>query len=750
MEQSANSRIPGFFKLDIPRRIQALLERGLITAEEAQSLEAGTHTLRVPVADRMIENVVAVLGLPLGLGLNFLINDRDVVIPLTVEEPSIVAGLSGAARTSRLTGGIQVSTTLPILIGQVQIANLKKPEEAKEKLLSQKEEILNLANSFHPRMVARGGGARDIEVFIHQDVGESKDTLVVLHLHVDTRDAMGANVVNGMCEGIANLLETISGGTVFLRILSNLTDQALVTATMRIPVENLETDDFSGERVRDGIVLANDWALVDPYRAVTHNKGIMNGVDAVAIATGNDFRAIEAAAHAYAAQDGKYKALTHWHKDVHGALEGTLTMPMKVGTVGGSIATNPTIKICHAIMGSPNAQELAGIMGAVGLAQNYAALRSLSTAGIQQHHMTLHARNVAANANVPEDYFEAVVDALIEDGDIKVWKAQDLFKQMKSNESSLNPVLDQPRPSACGKVILVGEHAVVYGKPALAVPLPLAIESRVVVSNESRILVPRWGIDLTLPSLDDNPHGLVGVIVQLLDQLDLSNRHVTIELFPNVPRAMGLGGSAAMAVAVIRGLDECFKLGLSQEKINSLAFDCELAAHGNASGIDNAIATYGQPLLFQKSDEQTGTQHTFVSPGNPIPLLIGMSGKESLTANMVEKVRKAQQRQPKTYQAIFEQIRTITEGATQAFEAGDLSQLGELMNINHGCLNAMELSSPELEEIVFLSRRNGALGAKLTGGGGGGSVVALCPDNQESIAEILESAGYQTLAFTVE
>ena len=747
MAQASNSRIPRFFKLDVPARIQALFERGLLTAADVHALDTGAHTLRTQTADRMIENVVGVIGLPLGLGLNFLINGKDYIVPLAVEEPSIVAGLSGAARITRLSGGIHVETTDPILIGQVQIADVEDPAAAKTALLENREAILNLANSLHPKMVARGGGTIDTEVHIHREVGESRETLVVVHLLVDTRDAMGANVVNSMCEGVASLIETISGGTVFLRILSNLTDRAMVTARFAIPVENLATGAYSGERVRDGIVLANDWACADPYRAVTHNKGIMNGVDALALATGNDFRAIEAAAHAYAASSGQYRALTQWRKSASGALEGTLTMPMKVGTVGGSLELNPTVRICHRILGSPNAPELAGIMGAVGLAQNFAALRSLSTAGIQQHHMTLHARSVASTANVPEEYFDQVVDALIEDGDIKVWKAQDILRRLRTSQVALDS--DHPRSIACGKVILLGEHAVVYGRPALAVPLPLAVEARVVPASEPTLLVPRWGVEQRIPSFESHPQGLIGVLALLLHRLGLSDESVAIEVFPNVPRAMGLGGSAAVAVAVIRALATYFHLEIEPKKVNELAFECELTAHGNPSGVDNTIATYGQPLLYKNSKVPTDSTHEIIRPGKPVPLVVGMSGKESLTANMVEQVRQARERRPSTYDSIFDQLAWLTEDATEAFSTGDFNVLGELMNIGHGCLNALQLSTPLLEELVFLARKNGALGAKLTGAGGGGSVVALCPGTQQDVVAAMANAGFQTLSFTV-
>ena len=303
-DANSTSRIPNFFRLPIHARIQALHERGMLTDADLRLLESGEHTLKRHVADKMIENVVGVLGLPLGLGLNFLINGRDYVVPLSVEEPSIVAGLSGAARTARLSGGFDATTTDPVLIGQVQVVDAPDGDSAVEALLAHRQDLLDLANSLHLKMVARGGGARDIEVFRHHAPEDGRE-MIVLHLLVDTRDAMGANLVNGMCEGIAHLVESLTGGKVFLRILSNLTDRALVRASVRIPIENLATKDFDGEAVRDGIILANDLALVDPYRAATHNKGIMNGVDAVAIATGNDFRAIEAAAHAYAARDGQ-------------------------------------------------------------------------------------------------------------------------------------------------------------------------------------------------------------------------------------------------------------------------------------------------------------------------------------------------------------------------------------------------------------------------------------------------------------
>ena len=760
---ATSSRIPNFFKLDMEARVEALRERGLLTDEDIRALQSGEHTLKAHIADKMIENVVGVFGLPLGLGLNFLVDGRDYIVPLSVEEPSIVAGLSGAARTARLSGGFETEVTDPILIGQVQVVDVPATtsgsqqgvDAARDALLARKQDILNLANSLHPKMVARGGGARDIEVFVHHGP-ETGSAMLVLHLLVDTRDAMGANIVNGMCEGIASLVESITGGKVFLRILSNLTDRALARARVYIPVENLAMKGFSGAEVRDGIVLASDLAQVDRYRAATHNKGIMNGVDAVAIATGNDFRAIEAAAHAYAARDGSYRGLTRWRKDGDGALVGAIEMPMKVGTVGGSLETNPTVRLNHRLLGSPNAAELAAVMGAVGLAQNYAALRSLATAGIQQNHMTLHARSVASAAGVPEALFDDVVDALIESGDIKVWKAEELTRRFASarrggRDSAKTADAAEPRSSACGKVILLGEHAVVYGRSALASPIPLAVEARVVDAADSegvQLLIPRWGVEQRLPPPGEQATGAAGILALLLARLELAGRPMTIEVFPNVPRAMGLGGSAALAVSVVRALDTHFRLGLAPEEVNAHAFECERAAHGTPSGVDNTVATYGATMLF-RARPGTTAECTELPLGKPLPLVVGISGKESLTAKSVARVAAAWQRNRVRYEGIFDQMDILARAAADAVRDGALADLGELMNLCHGYLSALQVSSPELEALVHIARQNGAAGAKLTGGGGGGAAVALCPDGGEGVAAAFEKAGYEALRFEI-
>ena len=744
---SANgSRIPGFFRLPVAERIAALRERGLLDDADVEALASGEHTLDRQVADKMIENVVGVLGLPLGVALNFLVNGKDYIVPLSVEEPSIVAGLSGAARTARLSGGFHATTTDPILIGQVQVVDIRDAETAIAALIANKDEIVDLANRLHANMVARGGGARDIEVFRHTAPEDGRE-MVVLHLLVDTRDAMGANLVNGMCEGIAGLVEAITGGNVFLRILSNLTDRALVRASVRIPVQNLDVRGYSDADVRDGIILASDLALVDPYRAATHNKGIMNGVDAVAIATGNDFRAIEAAAHAYAARDGQYRGLTRWSSNAGGDLVGEIDMPMKVGTVGGALEINPTVRIAHRLLGSPNATELAGVMGAVGLAQNYAALRSLTTAGIQQHHMKLHARSVASAAGAPDELFDMVVEALIESGEIKVRKAREIADRLQRDAPAVSAPTGIQRSAAYGKVILSGEHAVVYGRSALAAPIPLAVEARVHDAREGvHLLVPGWGLEERVLRMEDHPRGFAAILAMLLDRLDLADRSMTIQVFPHVPLAKGLGGSSAMAVAVIRALATHYALKLSDSEVNGFAFECEKAAHGTPSGVDNTVATYGKTVLYRNP----GTpEFDLVAPKRPVPMVVGICGKDSLTSQTVAQVRSARERQPGRYEAIFDQIESLTQSAVAAVRQGDLDELGELMNLCHGSLNALQLSTPELEEMIHIARSHGAVGAKLTGGGGGGSIVALCPDSADKVIAALATGGFKAFKFEI-
>ena len=741
------SRIPEFYKLSVADRVRLVREKGMLSKDDYLALASGEHTLKVHHADRMIENVIGVMGLPVGLGLNFLINGRDYVVPLVVEEPSIVAALSSSAKLVRNCGGFETRSTEAILIGQIQMVDVPHPSKARAALLQRRDEVINLANSLHPNLVARGGGARDLEVMIHPSVSGRGD-MVVVHLLVDTCDAMGANLVNTMCEGVASLVETIAGGKVLLRILSNLTDRALVWGRCTIPVAELAGKGFTGEQVRDGILIAAELAAVDPYRAATHNKGVMNGIDALALATGNDWRAIEAAAHAWAARGNRYTSLTHWETNEHGDLVGTIEMPLKVGTVGGPLQSNPTVAVNQRLLGAKSARELAEIMGAVGLGQNLAALRALVTEGIQQGHMTLHARSVANAAGATPELYETVVERLIESGQIKIWKAQEIIAELEAHApgaaTSARPQEERAsRAAGHGKAILLGEHAVVYGRHAIAAPIPLAIEASVEDADDGvSLIIPRWGVEQRLQVDAEQRQAFHKPSAVILEKLGLMGRPMRIEVFPNVPRAMGLGGSAAVAVAIIRALNAHFNLALSDEEVNALAFESEKMAHGTPSGIDNTVATYGRFLMYRPGDPPT--IHT-ISIAKPIPVVIGMTGVESLTAKMVARVRQAWQRNPQRYERIFDDIDSLTLQGLKAIEGYDLEQLGELMNICQGLLNALQVSCWEVEELIQIAREHGALGAKLTGGGGGGSIIAVCPEGADRVVQAMHDAGYHAM-----
>ncbi|MGC8878513.1 MAG: hydroxymethylglutaryl-CoA reductase, degradative [Anaerolineae bacterium] len=392
--ETRSSRMPNFYKCTIEERLASVAERASLTPQECEALQGITGGLSLHVADHMIENVVGVYGLPLGVATNFLINGRDVLIPMVVEEPSVVAGASFAAKLVRAGGGFKAIATASEMIGQIQVLDIPNPYKARFDLLAREEELLALANRSDPILVDLGGGARALEVHLIEQSPVGR--MLVVHVIYDTRDAMGANAVNTMCEALAPHVEEITGGRVVLRILSNLAERRLVRAQCTVPAEALAFTSnghfYSGQQVVRRIVEASALAVVDPYRAATHNKGIMNGVDAVVIATGNDWRAVEAGAHAYAARSGRYTALSRWEETATGDLSGTLEMPMAVGIVGGTARVHPTAQVALKILGVQSARELAEIIAAVGLAQNLAALRALATEGIQRGHMRLHAR----------------------------------------------------------------------------------------------------------------------------------------------------------------------------------------------------------------------------------------------------------------------------------------------------------------------------------------------------------------------
>mgnify|MGYP003388170178 FL=1 len=744
-------RIPEFYKLSVEERVRAVHERGIVTSSDFRSLATGKHTLDLEAADKMVENVVGVMGLPLGLGMNLVVNSKRYVVPMAVEEPSVIAALGSASKLISEHGGLEASSTDPIMIGQIQVVDLPDIDIAKTTLMEHKQDILNLANSFHPNMVARGGGAKDIELFSHPQLSTGKVMLVV-HLLVDTRDAMGANLTNGMCEGVAPLIESFTGGRVFLRILSNLSDRSLVRANCRIPADALSGDNYSGEQVRDGIIIASDFAKVDPYRAATHNKGIMNGIDPVAIATGNDWRAIEAGAHAFAARGGRYTSLTEWSTDEQGNLCGSIELPIKVGIVGAPIKSNPTVALNMRLLDVESATQLAEVMAAVGLAQNFGAIRALATDGIQKGHMTLHARSVVTAAGVPKELFHEVLDRLILSNEIKIWKAKEIVaslqkKHLGKNERSRTRTEESAMGVGYGKVVLLGEHSVVYGRHAIAAPVPMTIKAVIEDCAEGiHLMIPRWGVEYQLATNPKDRRSFEEPAGVMLDELGLSDRGMRIEVFPEVPRSMGLGGSAAMAVSIVRALDKHFRLGLTDEEVNRLAFESEKVAHGTPSGLDNTVACYGRAVVYRSGEPP------LIEPLNisePIPIVIGMTGYEGLTAKTVGKVREAWKKERKLYDRIFDQIDSLVLRGVQAIQDNNLVALGELMNICQGMLNALQVSTPELEQLVNIARDNGALGAKLTGGGGGGSIIALSNGDTEPLVSAIRAAGYHAVPFVL-
>lgn len=397
--------------------------------DSARAVLSAPDALSVERANGMVENVIGTFQLPLGVATNFLVNGQEYLVPMAVEEPSVVAAASYMARIVRGCGGFQTSSTAPIMRAQVQIIGLSDPNGARLAILAARDEIITLANSKDPVLVKFGGGCRDIEVHVFPST--SRGPMVVLHLLVDVRDAMGANTVNTMAEAIAPIVERITGGEVRLRILSNLADLRLARARIELTEEALVTKDFSGRRMMEGIVDAYEFAAVDPYRAATHNKGIMNGVDPVVVATGNDWRAIEAGAHAYAARSGRYTSLTTWEISAKGTLVGTIEMPMALGLVGGATKTHPAAQAALQILNVASAVELAEVTVAVGLAQNMAALRALATEGIQRGHMALHARNIAIGAGASGDEIDAVARRLAADHDVRAARAEEILAELR-------------------------------------------------------------------------------------------------------------------------------------------------------------------------------------------------------------------------------------------------------------------------------------------------------------------------------
>lgn len=421
-----------FYQQNLSERLATLAANSDLTPEDLNAYQKNGG-LNAETANAMVENVVGLYSLPLGIAQNFVVNGRNVLVPMVIEEPSVIAGVSFMAKLAKASGGFEAGMTSQEMIGQLQVLDLPDPQAAAENVLSHKDELLQAVSNFHPSIQKYGGGPRDLQtrVLPNTEVG----AMLIIHLIVDVRDAMGANIINSMLEFLAPKIEDLTGGRVHLRILSNLADRRLAWARVRVACQDLEFGDYSSEKVRDGILEAWAFAEADPYRAATHNKGVMNGIDAVVLATANDWRAVEAGAHAYAARTGQYRSLTRWSKAENGDLLGFIELPMALGIVGGATKVHPTAKANLKLMGVKSVEELGGIVAAVGLAQNLAALRALATEGIQKGHMSLHARQVALSAGAKPEQAEAIAAQLVVENNIKIARALEILAQWNGNKN---------------------------------------------------------------------------------------------------------------------------------------------------------------------------------------------------------------------------------------------------------------------------------------------------------------------------
>jgi len=415
-----SSKVSGFYKLDLDSRLDFIKNFADLTEEE---INIFSDKLNFEIADRMIENVIGNFEIPIGIAVNFQINGKDMIIPMATEESSVVAAASNAAKIARLKGGFTAECSDPIMIGQIQILNVKDIALAAEKILEHKKQLIDLANAQDKVLVSFGGGAKDIEVRI---LDSPLGKMIVTHIYVDVRDAMGANAVNTMCEALAPMLEELSDGKVRLKILSNLANKRLARAKAVFDKEKM-----GGDKVVDAFLESYTLASVDPYRAATHNKGIMNGIDSLIIATGNDFRAIEAGAHAYASRNGQYSSLTKYYKDKEGNLIGEIELPVAVGIIGGASNIHPKAKICKKILGIKTANELGEIVASLGLAQNFAAVFALSTVGIQKGHMSLHAKNIAVMAGATGEQIDKIAEQMKSENKIKLDRAKEILSEIK-------------------------------------------------------------------------------------------------------------------------------------------------------------------------------------------------------------------------------------------------------------------------------------------------------------------------------
>ncbi len=743
MKADSIKSISKFYKLSVEQRLEALRGKLLLDSEEIQLLHHSIHSFGEKTIDKMIENVIGVMSLPLGLAMHLNVNHKEYIVPMAIEEPSVVAALSNASKTISLSGGFTASLQESFAIGQIHFASKKTLQQIKSIIDLNKNKLIDHGNSFHPNMISRGGGIIDFEVLMLE---KSDKNLFAIHVIVETKDAMGANLVNSICEGIAPMIEELISEEVILRIISNFNDRSMVEVTCKILPENIHSDPNVAEKIINGFVQASLIAQKDVYRAVTHNKGIMNGIDPIAIATANDWRAIEAGIHAYASRSGEYRGVSEWYRNEDGILEGAMRIPLKVGTAGAQQRNNKLAQLSLKLLDVKSSSELAQLMAAAGLAQNFSAIKALVSEGIQTGHMALHARSIVSSIGVPSDLFDEVLNELVSTSDINTSKAQEIFSRKQTKHKNI----EHYDAYAHGKIILTGEHAVVYHRHAVAMPIPLKISCLIEEhTSDRRILIPAWNVNYQIKSNPDSSDSMEHAAYDILSKLGLDKEKFIIHVQTDLIRGGGLGSSAALSLAIIEALDQHFRLDLNIEDKNHLAYLSEVRAHGNPSGIDNTVINHNRPILFKRGETN------FVEPlnfKNELFFLVAISPKSEFTVKRVSEVAKMFEKNPKNINAIFDQINQLSLDAVKAINEADIDNLGAIMNINHGLLNALGVSTPDIENLLQEGKDRGAIGGKVSGAGGGGALIFLMPDltTSENLKNHFQSKSIQTFTFSYD
>lgn len=738
---AATSRLPRFYRLTVEQRL-ALLQRSFgLSNEQVEKLRHG-RALSIDHAVNMVENAIGVHGMPLGLGLNFLVDGRDYLVPMAIEEASIIAAASKAALMIRGGGGFVTAVDPPVMLGQIQLLDVPDMDAALAAIAGNTEAIMAQANLANHRMVARGGGCIGVETRVLTGSAICGPMLVV-HLKLNVQEAMGANAINYACEAVGPLLQELTGARANLRIVSNYANERLARASFVLPLAALASEGLSGAEVGQRLVEAGEFARIDPYRAATHNKGIFNGIDAACLALGQDWRAIEAGGHAWAARDGQYRGLTEYRLEGEN-LHGSIELPLQVGWVGGAVNSHPGVRILRHVSGVRNARELAGLLAAVGLGQNFAACLALSTVGIQKGHMALHARSVALSVGVPAADVDDVAQAMIRRGAVKVAVAEEVFAELQAQRE--RELQEQRAPQAGlpiearapGKVVLFGEHAVVYGYPGITAGIEASLRARITKDPDGpRFLAPRFRQAFAADESDLDLRLFGQAVDHALAMYGLQQAPLAIELDGDLLPGMGLGSSAACSVALCLALRQYAGLP-SERRYTPQLFEevqqLESIFHGSPSGMDAATVLAGSVLWFRGGPPR---EILPIRLSRPLAGLICIVEPGARTIELVGHVRQSRELSPRRVDGIMEQIGVLTSEAGSALGAGESEHVGLLMRRNHELLAALGVSTPGLDAAVeHLCGLPGVHGAKLTGAGGGGAVIALVdPARREQLIE---------------